>query len=442
MQGVAKPSLSKVDLSRIGARLADYYRDPEAVIAVAVSGGADSLALLSLTLDWARDKGRPVHALIVDHGLRSASADEAEQTARIAQNLGAQARVLTWTPPKITSAVQARARVGRYGLLGRACRALGAKGLLVGHTQNDQAETIIMRELSGSGWRGLAGMAEKTRAPIWPQLRGVTLLRPMLDMRREQTRSLCAARSIAFIDDPSNEDTVFARVRVRASLAGNSAERERALALAARNGTRRHEEQRAARAWLSQYAKPTEAAFTIPKAALNIAGATCGLAEILKASGGAARRADMASVERLMAAMGGEAPAAATLGGAIIHGRKNAFLITRDPGGVLGRGGQGASTLMLAPSQPAIWDNRYQVSAPADGASLGPLWPSREQLDKAARTALSRFDPAVRRVLPGFYRGEVLIAVPALEFQTVTGEFQAIDLTAGRVFGADAEKLK
>ena len=184
-----------------------------ASIAVAFSGGGDSTALLSLMLEKA--KGTKITALIVDHGLREGSVDEAKLAAQRAQDMGARTEILTWQGEKPETGIQEKARLARYGLLGAACRRLSVDTLLLGHNQDDQAETILMRQQKNSGWRGLAGMKEKTKAPLWPQLYGITVERPLLGATRAALREYNKKNNLPYIDDPSNEDRAFTRIQAR-----------------------------------------------------------------------------------------------------------------------------------------------------------------------------------------------------------------------------------
>lgn len=155
----------------------------------AVSGGADSVALLVL----ARATNLNVTAWHVDHGLRENSHIEAELVAQLATQLGAQfeSRSVAVEPGANT---EARAREARYGVL--------PQGVMTGHTADDQAETILINLLRGSGTRGLAGMQP-------------TAQRPLLHIRRSETEALCNALGIAIFNDPSNDDERFQRNRIR-----------------------------------------------------------------------------------------------------------------------------------------------------------------------------------------------------------------------------------
>lgn len=178
-------------------------------IAVAVSGGRDSLCLALLAGEWARDRDGKLVALIVDHGLRAEAAHEAQATTRTLAAHGIESVVLRWRGTKRASGLQVAAREARYRLLGEACRERGILHLLVAHHADDQTETIAMRAARGSGPDGLAGMAALIETP------DVRLLRPLLPVARERLTATLMERGVAWIDDPSNVDQRFERARLR-----------------------------------------------------------------------------------------------------------------------------------------------------------------------------------------------------------------------------------
>jgi tRNA(Ile)-lysidine synthase len=187
--------------------------DPGPRIAVAFSGGADSLGLLVLAAQWAaRSRHRSVVALTVDHGLRAEAAAEARLCARMAKALGVPHRILHWRGDKPRSGIQAAAREARYALLMEACRAADIGSLLVAHHLEDQAETFLLRLARGSGVDGLAGMAAERLLDGMPPVR---LLRPLLDVPREALRAVAARSGLTPIEDPSNDNPRFDRVRMR-----------------------------------------------------------------------------------------------------------------------------------------------------------------------------------------------------------------------------------
>jgi tRNA(Ile)-lysidine synthase len=181
-------------------------------VAVAVSGGADSLALLYALRVLARSRGWRLAVLTVDHGLRPGSAADAAFVADHAKSLGLPARLLTLTPADLqahrAAGPEGAARGARYGALWPAADELGCRWLATGHTLDDQAETVLLQLLRGAGPDGLAGMA----------VRAGGLLRPLLGVRRAQTRACCTALSLAWREDPTNAGQEPLRNRVRTQL--------------------------------------------------------------------------------------------------------------------------------------------------------------------------------------------------------------------------------
>lgn len=188
---------------------------PYARLLVAVSGGGDSIALLHILVEQL-GKERLMVAT-VDHGLRAEAALEAGQVAVLCKQLGIPHKTLTWRKyaPDAGNAFKAsarQAREGRYELLVRHARSVGAEAVVLGHTLDDQAETVVMRALrmnDASGTRGLAGMAAISN------YNNIKLLRPMLNIMRSDLRAYLRNLNEDWVDDPSNEDAKYERVRVR-----------------------------------------------------------------------------------------------------------------------------------------------------------------------------------------------------------------------------------
>jgi len=196
--------------------------EPRPHLAVAVSGGADSLALMLLSFLWCQQRQGRVTILTVDHGLRAESRQEAETVGRHAKALGLTHEILTWeqgpetgretgakqnTPGQNTrgASLQEKARLARYALLETACQAHGCLHLLVGHHADDQEETVVMRAQAGSGPSGLAAMAAIR------ELRFVRLLRPLLAISKSQLESFLVALGYGWVQDPSNMDRRYWR---------------------------------------------------------------------------------------------------------------------------------------------------------------------------------------------------------------------------------------
>jgi len=185
-------------------------------VAIAVSGGSDSLALMLLAQAWSQRSGRDVLVLTVDHGLRPEARGEAEWVARKAVSLGLSARCLTWTPDKRS---QDAARRARHSLLAGAAREAGAGLLLFGHTRTDVEETLLMRLARPTALAGAVGPQPVSVSPVWPEGRDILLGRPLIAVRRGQLMDMLTERGESWVQDPSNESDAYERVRIR-KLAG------------------------------------------------------------------------------------------------------------------------------------------------------------------------------------------------------------------------------
>lgn len=197
-------------VGRFSAEL-DRLVSADSKLGIAVSGGPDSLALLLLA---AATRPGQVEAATVDHALRSESRTEAEMVAGLCERLGIPHAILTaeWAQ-KPESALQERARIERYRLLGLWAKQRGISVLLTAHHADDQAETFVMRLNRGSGVRGLAGMRAVRR------MDDIDLVRPLLSWPRSELERICANAGVQPVRDPSNENESFERVRVRKALA-------------------------------------------------------------------------------------------------------------------------------------------------------------------------------------------------------------------------------
>ena len=200
-------ALSDADFARQMAALGPY--EPNPVVAVAVSGGADSLALVVLADRWARQNGGHVISLTVDHGLNTEAAAAAMTVQATLATRGIDSRVLVNTSPVPDTGVEAYARAVRYRLLRDACHAAGVLHLLVAHTMEDQAETVLIRLGAGSGEDGLAAIS-----PI-VEVEEVRILRPLLEVPKDRLCAVVDAAGMMPWSDPMNSDERFRRVRVR-----------------------------------------------------------------------------------------------------------------------------------------------------------------------------------------------------------------------------------
>lgn len=212
---VSEPVLHKPDLPcdpvtlKLHAAL-DRLAGDMPRLGIALSGGGDSVALMHLAHGWAQ--GRTLMAATVDHGLRPESADEAQQAHRAAQALGIAHATLLWRRDTGSGNLMAQARDARLRLLAGWARRNKLSAILLGHTLDDQAETLLMRLERGSGVDGLSGMAP-ARAAF-----DMTWLRPMLGVSRGDLRDWMGLRGIGWIDDPSNDNADYDRVRIRQAM--------------------------------------------------------------------------------------------------------------------------------------------------------------------------------------------------------------------------------
>ncbi|MFD1379636.1 tRNA lysidine(34) synthetase TilS [Fodinicurvata halophila] len=189
--------------------------EAQARIACAVSGGVDSMALLSLLAPWCRAHGHELMVLHVNHGLRAEADADAAFVMQSAEKLNVQGRVLHWQGQKPSGPVQAPARRARYDLLAGFCREKGILHLAMAHHLDDQSETVALRLQSGSGLAGLAGMAS---VRYLPDLR---LIRPLLGLPKTRLQATLEGQRLDWKEDPSNRNEAHRRVRYRKLLQGS-----------------------------------------------------------------------------------------------------------------------------------------------------------------------------------------------------------------------------
>lgn len=384
------------------------------VLAVAVSGGCDSMALALLAHIWARARGGRVVALTVDHRLRPESAAEARLVRRRLQAGDIEHRILRWAGPYPTSGIQAAAREARYDLLTDWCRRHAVLHLLLAHQRDDQAETLLMRLAHGSGDDGLAAMSAVS------QRDGVRLLRPLLAVPRARLIATLEKKGVAWIDDPSNADLRFERVRWRRELEVGGAVAggflRHALALAARaHGIARGSRDDNVAMLLAAVCPMPEGHLLLPAGLLAgssaaVAGAV--LSRCLLAVGGDTHPPQSEALMRLVAEI--QEPArlrGRTLAGCRIVPWRGTVLICREPAAV-------PATSSIGPGSGIAWDRRFalRLAPGAVGISevrpLGAVGQARLGPDAAARAA--RLPGPVRASLPALHDRRGLAAVPHL----------------------------
>jgi tRNA(Ile)-lysidine synthase len=361
-----------------------------APLAVAYSGGGDSLALLVVACAWAAAVDRPVIALHVDHRLQAMSGAWADRAQAQADRLGARFMRLTWDAPKPTTGLPAAARAARHSLMAEAARAAGCRVLLMGHTLDDQLENAVMRAAGAP----VGALSEWSPSPSWPQGRGLFLLRPLLAIRRAALREGLAAGGLAWIDDPANDDSRYARARARRALGSSSAVPPppadiRALAAACRpTAWGGFEIDRAALA-----AAPVEQALRLLQIALACASGAPGLARPGRARG-------------LLARIAAPGAFVASLAGARVEAGSSAILARE--AGEAARGG--LAPLMLEPGQAAVWDGRFEVVAQQSGWRVEALRGQMSRLDPADVARLRDVPVFVRPSLPVLRAPDDLVA--------------------------------
>jgi tRNA(Ile)-lysidine synthase len=354
-----------------------------APVAVGFSGGGDSLAALLAAKAWADRCGRPLIALTVDHGLQSASSAWTAFAAQTAARLGIGFRALAWEGDKPATGLPAAARAARHRLLAEAARDAGARVIVLGHTADDILEAELMRAWGSN----LGALREWSASPVWPEGRGMFLLRPLLGLRRAALRAQLAAAGERWIDDPANSDPAQTRARARTALAGGGAYEPpvddpaaAALAMAIRG-------EPGGALGLDRAAL----AAAPPAAALRVLGAA-----MLSAGGGGRppRGERLAGLLRRLSAPG---PVRATLCGARLIADEAAVMVVRDAGETA-RGG--LAPLMLPAGRPVVWDGRIELCAARAGLSVRPLAGLAARLDPAQRRRLQAAPAAARPALP------------------------------------------
>jgi tRNA(Ile)-lysidine synthase len=326
------------------------------------------MALLALAADHAHAAGYAgITAATVDHGLRPEAAAEALHVQRACEAMGVAHEILTWTPDTDGHVGQERARMARHALLASWARRRGISHIALGHTRDDRIETFLMRARQGSGWYGLAGPMPTAPCPAWPEGEGITLVRPLLALGREELRGELRSRQLPWIDDPSNANTRFERVRMRALAAALSPQhRDRIIAVMDHLAILRTAAQAQAHGLLAQLQPGTGDEQVIALAVKGHVGAEAWRrfieAMVMTAGGGAGPpRAD--ALARLVARIAVADPDLArgvTLGGALFRVRDGAYLAF---GHAPPRRGQPAPAA-------TVWNRAGQLLAPADLALL------------------------------------------------------------------------
>ena len=420
----ASEPLADGELDALFAPIAGVRR-----VALAVSGGADSLALLDAVDRWRRVPGRPAAiVLTVDHRLRDGSEKEAERVVALAAERGLEARHLVSSKLRPTGDVEGAARRARYRLLVAATRQLLASHLLLAHHRDDQAETFLMRLQRGSGVFGLAAMRPQVRAG------DVVIFRPFLGVSRSRLAATAAVAGLVPVEDPMNSDPRFLRARIRRIMPLLAAEgfgpaeiaaTTHRLALAAD----------AVDAAVDRLIAEAAVVDALAVAAVDAAAFVAApeevrlrlLVRLLIAIGGEdypPRFARLEGLHRAMASHPGHGRLKRTLAGVVLEWRAGRFLAYRE----IGR--EGLPTISIGGGYAGAWDHRFRVAAGSHGFSGLTLGPLGEE-GRIAIGARAEGTPAgALAALPALRRGAKIVAVPALSYATMTAPGLDVTVTA------------
>lgn len=412
-----------IDDDELGALFDGLFGERGHVV-LAVSGGADSTALMYLAAAWrARSpRGAPLLSVVtVDHGLRAGSHAEAEAVARMAQALALEHTILVWTGDKPTTGIQAAARAARRELITHHMAQRGCSSLALAHTADDQAETLLMRLARGSGVDGLGAMR-----PV-VEIDGCWLLRPLLAVAKSRLVATLRTRGIDWIDDPSNQQPRFERVRLRQAAPALAAAGldDAHLGLASRRLARASAGLEGATALLAADAE-ADGRFRVntlgyieihwpwllelpPEIRLRV------LSRCIRAVGG--RHEPPISLGRLEAmteACGWRRPAGRTLAGCMLaDGEDGRLLVLREAGR------RGLPVVSLGPGDAPIWDARFRLQL-ADRAetaytAAALTAPALAEIE-AEGVALPAAPARALMAVPGLWHGPRLAAAPSLAF--------------------------
>jgi tRNA(Ile)-lysidine synthase len=378
-------------------------------VAVALSGGGDSLALLLLTRAWAKRASRKLLVLTVDHALQPESGAWTEACSATAARLGLPFQALAWTGAKPSTGLSAAARQARHRLLAQAARRAGARVILMGHTADDILEARLMRARGST----TPDPREWSPSPAWPEGRGVFLLRPLLGLRRAAIRDWLAGQGETWIDDPANASPTSARANARRDIVlgapGPAPDRDeapaRGLALACQMDG--HGILTIGRQAL--LAEPSDTVVRFLSAACLCAAGTD-------------RPPARARVVRLAERLRGRQAFAATLAGARIEADDGQIRILREAGEAA-RGG--LRPLTLAAGETGVWDGRFEITAdrPMQIVSSAGL---RSQLSPADQQTLMALPARARDGLPVVPNGPKLAVARPLSLERLLAACGAV----------------
>jgi tRNA(Ile)-lysidine synthase len=403
--------IGNAELSALFAPLGDVSR-----IALAVSGGGDSLALLDCIDRWRRSRGAPpdVIALTVDHGLRQSSPTDAATVASICRERGVEAKILRWPGPKPQGDIEAAARAARYRLLLGGAREAGASHLLLAHHRDDQAETLLLRLARGSGLFGLAAMRREIAVDR------VMIFRPLLGIARARLAETVAVAGLQPLEDVMNTDPRFARARLRRIMPLLAADGIDSAGLAATAGrlAEAAEALDSAAGGLIAAAVDCDDMATVAITPERFFGAPAAVwlrsfVRLLLAVGGELyppRHERLRDLAEAMKSREGGARFKRTLAGAVVEWRGGRLVIYRE----IGR--NGLPEIRLEPGFQGIWDHRFDIALGSDAPGGLRLAALGETGRRALGARAGLHAAGALAALPAFWRGDKVRAVPALGY--------------------------
>jgi tRNA(Ile)-lysidine synthase len=304
-------------------------------ILIGLSGGGDSMALAHVCARWAKGNDAIVSALCIDHRFRPSSAGEAQQACSWANALGLHASVYTNSLPAPQTGLQDFARKLRQNVFAQTALEVGCGVVLVGHTQDDQAETIAFRLARQTGLDGLAGMAKVTPDLLVWQGQTIPLARPLLSVSRASLRDYLRSIGQGWIEDPSNQNTDFSRIKVRNRLAVlaklGTPQTERLCRIGEQARYLREQLDAQAHALIDVCRLETGEAINTLDADLFFAAQRVVQARVLSWQLGGSKPIDIQKLDRLLDAMAQDGFKRATLGGVLVQLNKGQFQFTPEP---------------------------------------------------------------------------------------------------------------
>ena len=410
--GVSAQPLSVAELGSALDRLACFERAP--FVAVAVSGGPDSLALAILADRWARSRRGEICALSVDHRLRRESGAEIFQLGNWLSARKIRHEALVWEGKKPETGIQEAARAARYRLLAQWCREHGCLHLLTAHHREDQAETHLIRRAAHSGDAGLAGMSAVR------ELDCCRILRPLLGIPKARLAATLAVEGQPFITDPSNRDPAFARARLRAgAMAPPDGDPAAVLDAIDRFSRERTSRERARDSLLARAVSVHPAGFATLDCASLLAApveiAEQALSAIVAMLGGGLYPPRRRRVSRLLRVLAGDADGGYTLAGCRFVAWRGRYLVLRELAAAAG-------PARIPPGTSLVWDRRFEVELTA--AAAGPV--TLNYLDEIGVAELNGRAPVlpraglpllVRPILPALWDKDGIAAVPHLGYR-------------------------